>query len=260
MAKQRGIHQISGTVNNLTYYEQKYVRGGLIRRVNDGMSGRLKTDPAFANTREKNAIFGMCSKIAASVWSQVPSASLNAKRPSVHARTTRFLYQYFAQQNFVLGDTPVFDSRFTRAFTDFLNSQIRNKITDFEPYIKTYEENISSSGTYNIKLNAGVMLNILRKLNTEYVSISGRRDASLSAPLFDPTQNKYLTPEVLEEVRQPNIIFDAGDVDVTLELPISRELSGFKFWCIQICPMNEINDIPTPNFTRSISLFIGYIA
>lgn len=61
MAKQRGIHQISGTINNLCYYEQKYVKGGLIRRVNEGMSGRLKDDPAFANTRIANREFGMCS-------------------------------------------------------------------------------------------------------------------------------------------------------------------------------------------------------
>ena len=64
MAKQRGIHQISGTINNLCYYEQKYVKGGLIRRVNEGMSGRLKDDPAFANTRIANREFGMCSLYA----------------------------------------------------------------------------------------------------------------------------------------------------------------------------------------------------
>lgn len=259
MAKQRGIHQISGTVNNLTYYEQKYVRGGLIRRVNEGMSERLKTDPAFENTRKKNAVFGMCSKIASAVWSQVPSASINATRPSVHARTTRFLYQYFAQQKFAIGDTPNFDANFTRRFVDFLNSQLRNKITDFQPYLKTYEDNTSSSGNYTITLDEGPMLNILEKLKSEELGVSGRRDVAIQAPLFDSSQNKYLDPEVLEEVRMPWYTYNAGDADFEFDLPISRALSGFKFWCVQIFPLEALGATFTPNFNRSITLFIGYV-
>lgn len=259
MAKQRGIHQISGTVNNLTYYEQKYVRGGLIRRVNEGMSDRLKSDPAFENTRKKNAVFGMCSKIASAVWSQVPTASINATRPSVHARTTRFLYQYFAQKKFVLGNTPDFDVDFTRNFVNFLNSQLRNKITDFDPSIKTYEDNVASSGEYTLSLNESTMYSIVQKLKSEYVCISGRRDVSISAPLFDSSQNKYLAPQVLEEERHPLMYFELGDVDVSLSLPISRALSGFKFWCVQIFPASYENGIIVPTYNRSITLFIGYI-
>lgn len=259
MAKQRGIHQISGTVNNLTYYEQKYVRGGLIRRVNEGMSERLRSDPAFENTRRKNAVFGMCSKIAAAVWSQVPSASINAIRPSVHARTTRFLYQYFSQINFGLGDTPDFDAGFTQKFIEFLNSQIRNKLTDFQPDIKTFETNLGASGTYNLTLNEGTMLGILRKLNTEQVGVSGRRDISIQAPLFDSSQNKYLSPQILEEERRPWYPFDAGDVDLELDLPISRSVSGFKFWCIQAFPIEATGASYVPIFNRSITLFIGYV-
>lgn len=258
MAKQRGIHQISGTVNNLTYYEQKYVRGGLIRRVNEGMSERLKTDPAFENTRRKNAIFGMCSKIASAVWSQVPSASINATRPSVHARTTRFLYQYFAQKNLKLGDIPEFDADFTQKFIEFLNSQIRNKLTDFQPYLKMYDDNVGSSGYYTITLDEGPMLNILRKLNTEELGVSGRRDVAIQAPLFDSSQNKYLAPQVLEEVRLPWYTFNAGDVDLVFDLPITRALSGFKFWCVQVFPLAPRGATYVPNFNRSITLFIGY--
>ena len=259
MAKQRGIHQISGTVNNLTYYEQKYVRGGLIRRVNEGMSERLKSDPAFENTRKKNAVFGMCSKIASAVWSQVPTASINATRPSVHARTTRFLYQYFTQKKFVLGDIPEFDPEFTRNFINFLNSQLRNKITDFNPSIRTYDDNVGSSGEYVLELNDSTMYSIVQKLKSEYVCISGRRDVAIAAPLFDSSQNKYLPPQVLEEERHPLIYFELGDIDITLSLPISRALTGFKFWCVQIFPGVEKGSTIIPTYNRSITLFIGYV-
>lgn len=259
MAKQRGIHQISGTVNNLTYYEQKYVRGGLIRRVNEGMSNRLKTDPAFANTRSKNAIFGMCSKIAAAVWTNVSTGMINSNRPSVHARTTRFLYQYFSQQNFMLGDIPVFDAKFTRDFVNFLNSQIRIKITDFDSTIKTYDDSVEPSGDYPLTLNEDTMSLIIKKLNSSEVFIGGLRDASISAPLFDSTQNKYLTPVVLDEVRYPMRMYKEGSADLDFDLPISRAVSGFKFWCVQLFPVATKGKLKVPVLNRSITTFIGYV-
>ena len=259
MAKQRGIHQISGTVNNLTYYEQKYVKGGLIRRVNEGMSGRLKTDPAFENTRSKNAIFGMCSKIASAVWSRVPSGTIGAIRPSMHARTTRFLYQYFMQQGFTLGDIPELDSDFTRRFIDFLNSQVRNKISDFDPSIKTYEENIDSSGSFIFPLNSVVMDTILKKLNTNAVAIGGRWDVAIQAPFFDSIQKKYLPPIVFEEVRQPLYFYRLGGGDDEVSFPVSRAALGFKFWCIQVFPTKAIRNTYEIIYDRSITLFVGYV-
>lgn len=259
MAKQRGIHQISGTINNLTYYEQKYVRGGLIRRVNEGMSERLKTDPAFVNTRSKNAIFGMCSKIAAAVWTNVSNGTINSIRPSVHARTTRFLYQYFSQQNFKLGDIPVFDAKFTRDFVNFLNSQIRIKLTDFDPTLKTFEDNLLSSGLFSLTLNEDTMCLVTKKLNSSVVYIGGRRDASISVPLFDKTQNKYLSPVVLEEERLPMNFYIEGKGDFDVDFPISRAVSGFKFWCVQIFPTVSLNEVLVPVLNRSITMFIGYV-
>lgn len=259
MAKQRGIHQISGTVNNLTYYEQKYVRGGLIRRVNEGMSNRLKTDPAFANTRSKNAIFGMCSKIAAAVWTNVSTGMINSNLPSVHARTTRFLYQYFSQQNFKIGDTPVFDAKFTRDFVNFLNSQIRVKITDFDPTFITLEVNLPSTGVYSTSLTEDTMYLITKKLNSSEVYLGGLRDASISAPLFDSTQNKYLSPVVLEEERYPMILYRYGAGDLDADFPISRAVSGFKFWCVQLFPVALKGNLKIPVLNRSITTFIGYV-
>lgn len=259
MAKQRGIHQISGTVNNLTYYEQKYVRGGLIRRVNEGMSNRLKTDPAFANTRSKNAIFGMCSKIAAAVWKNVSTGMIHSNRPSVHARTTRFLYQYFSHQNFMLGDTPVFDAKFTRDFVNFLNSQIRIKITDFDPTIRTYEDNVAPTGMFPVTFTEDTMSLIIKKLNSSEVYIGGVRDASISVPLFDSTQKKYLSPVVLEEERHPMYLYREGSGDFDVDFPISRAMSGFKFWCVQFFPVLSKGKLKVPVLDRSVTSFIGYV-
>lgn len=64
MAKQSGIHQLRGKVGEHSYYKQTGVDSGLVRAINQGMSSRVKTDEAFANTRLNNAEFGQAGRIA----------------------------------------------------------------------------------------------------------------------------------------------------------------------------------------------------
>ena len=64
MAKQSGLHQIKGKVGEHSYYQQTGVSGGLVRRINQGMSEKVKKDEAFANTRLNNAEFGQATRIA----------------------------------------------------------------------------------------------------------------------------------------------------------------------------------------------------
>ena len=65
MAKQRGLHQIKGKVGEFSYYSQTGVNGGLIRKINEGLSARVKTDAAYANTRLNNQEFGAAANTAA---------------------------------------------------------------------------------------------------------------------------------------------------------------------------------------------------
>jgi hypothetical protein len=61
MAKQSGLHQLRGKVGEHSYYRQTGVAAGLMRSINQGMSARVKNDPAFANTRRNNSEFaGAC--------------------------------------------------------------------------------------------------------------------------------------------------------------------------------------------------------
>lgn len=65
MAKQRGLHQIKGKVGEYSYYSQTGVSGGLIRKINEGLSARVKSDAAYANTRLNNQEFGAAANTAA---------------------------------------------------------------------------------------------------------------------------------------------------------------------------------------------------
>ena len=71
MAKQSGLHQISGKVGGYSYYRQSAVNQGLIRRINEAMSGRVKTGDEYANTRLNNAEFAAAAADAKSLVSLI---------------------------------------------------------------------------------------------------------------------------------------------------------------------------------------------
>lgn len=64
MAKQSGLHQIKGKVGEHSYYRQTGISSGLIRSINQGLSARVKTDAAYANTRLNNVEFGGACNVA----------------------------------------------------------------------------------------------------------------------------------------------------------------------------------------------------
>lgn len=67
MAKQAGIHQLRGKLGEHSYYSQAGVSSGLVRRINQGMSQRVKTGDEYANTRLNNAEFGQACRIAGQI-------------------------------------------------------------------------------------------------------------------------------------------------------------------------------------------------
>lgn len=64
MAKQTGLYNIRGKVNGYSYYKQTGVNDTIFRRINEGMSARVKEDEGYANTRLNNQEFGFACKIA----------------------------------------------------------------------------------------------------------------------------------------------------------------------------------------------------
>lgn len=66
MAKQTGIHGIRGKINGVSYYSSKN-GGQLIRKINEGMSSRVKTAKEYANTRLNNAEFGAAGSLAGAI-------------------------------------------------------------------------------------------------------------------------------------------------------------------------------------------------
>lgn len=139
MAKQRGVVQLSGRVDNLCYYQQKRVRGGLVRRINLAMSERLKSDPVFKRTREANSIFGMCSMAAGTLIECFGLGTREMLVPDIQSRLTKtFLEIFKSQENHNFGDN--FDYgipmgiRICNAFNSFSRNR-SNPLVSFFPNV-----------------------------------------------------------------------------------------------------------------------------
>lgn len=70
MAKQYGLHKLGGKVDGQSYYYSK--NGGFVsRKVNPGMSERVKTGKEYANTRKNNSEFGAAGALAGAIISPI---------------------------------------------------------------------------------------------------------------------------------------------------------------------------------------------
>lgn len=128
MAKQRGIHQIAGKINDLVYYGQKYVDTGLIRKQNAAMSGRVKSDPEFANTRKSALEFGYCSQLAAQIINQLPARTSNIVNPFILPKFTRYLYAFLKNQSGSVGSRKFpMNEDFARYVSIFVNKICKNR-------------------------------------------------------------------------------------------------------------------------------------
>lgn len=88
MAKQSGIHQIRGKVGEMSYYQQAGVNAGLVRRINQGLSDRVKTAVEYSNTRLNNSEFKTASLVGSAAGHSVIPA-------------WRSMFRRFAQANMV---------------------------------------------------------------------------------------------------------------------------------------------------------------
>lgn len=69
MAKQSGPIKVRGTVQGLTFYE---LEGEYYVRQKSSLDAkRIKTDPAFANTRKENDLLALASPTASRVYQQL---------------------------------------------------------------------------------------------------------------------------------------------------------------------------------------------
>ena len=264
MAKQRGIHQISGKINNLCYYEQKYVRGGLIRRINEAMSERLKTDPVFENTRRANTIFGGWSIAAGAILEFFGSRNTFLFKPYRQALLTKFIQSHTINVN----ETATYPSIFGRELgfkylPNIFDNIVKNKIRDSFPELpyKISEIPLGSQAEFVITYQS--LIDFCTKYKCEGVQISfsgpkyfygvsyslnaGRYVAGDSNPGGRVSYQDFLKEDPAEDM---SFRLSSGDID-----------DAVTFWIVYARPIKRwVNNRPIFSETGASCGLITYIA
>lgn len=94
MAKQTGLHLIKGKVGEYSYYRSAGVNAPLMRRINQGMSARVKNGDEYANTRLNNAEFKNAQGLATFLFNAVPSRKSSMMRRFAIAEMTKKGLEY----------------------------------------------------------------------------------------------------------------------------------------------------------------------
>lgn len=94
MAKQTGLHLIKGKVGEYSYYRSAGVDAPLMRRINQGMSARVKNGDEYANTRLNNAEFKNAQGLATFLFNAVPNRKASMMRRFAIAQMTKKGLEY----------------------------------------------------------------------------------------------------------------------------------------------------------------------
>lgn len=78
-----------GKVGEMSYYRTKGVQAGVVRRINQGMSQRVKTGDEYANTRLNNAEFKNANAIATAAFNSVNTRKRGMMRNFAVAEMTK---------------------------------------------------------------------------------------------------------------------------------------------------------------------------
>lgn len=260
MAKQRGIHQIRGKIDNLSYYEQKYVRGGLIRRINAAMSERLKTDSAFANTRTANELFGGCSLYASSILSCFGQRSVFLFKPYRQALLTKAIFSAYKSISYPEKTSNIFFSGVNvRFLISAVDSIVKNKISANFPSIVQFKGALPEDGEDFIYITKEDLENYCKINNCTSVQLSLLGPIHIYNSSKDENSKKYEYPEVARPTRTNIDIWNTGGDDVEFSFDTGSDDGASTFLIFTARPvLSLLGGRPVLGNKGSVCGIVGY--
>lgn len=220
MAKQKGIHRLSGKVDGMSYYSSKN-GGSLARSINDGMSERVKTAKEYINTRKNNAEFGMCGDFAGAIikpisqrWRFILDSIATGKMVKVMKDAVKLnTLNPWGQR--VLGATDY--PAFIEAFNSFSKNEMIDEIANVlaQPIDWASERN-----TVTVQATPNLSIARQEELNAEGINYFYTKVYALQVkkPVFNTAANAY-TKAISSLVELTSMSYDAelnseSDVDL----------------------------------------------
>ena len=128
MAKQAGIHQLKGKVGSMSYFQMAGVQDGIVRRIPEGLSSRVKNDEVYANTRLNNEEFTRAAQLSKVAYNSVPNR--------LNSMFRRFAYAEMLKgvKEFIVAGTGDWGKRIPSERLDVVVRDVLENRAKFGPY------------------------------------------------------------------------------------------------------------------------------
>lgn len=121
-----------GKVGEHSYYRQTGIQSGLVRSINQGMSSRVKTDQAFANTRLNNAEFGQGGRLASVLAQYITPKFRPMVLPFSQSKMAKLILEYIKNDTSApWGQRNITVANSGEMQVAALNSVVKNRFEDF---------------------------------------------------------------------------------------------------------------------------------
>lgn len=221
---------MSGRVDNLCYYQQKRVRGGLVRRINLAMSERVKAGDEYANLRTANSFFGACSMVAAALLNLMNRRLFYMTRADRQSYLTTQIYRIFKSsgrnaENQVANLAAEDSFNIPLVFNTLFKVRARDFFIDL-PLVKT---DVPVGGTMVFIISKESLDYYLSFFSGSEVGINFYYKCSVDGSYYSSDTGRYVKPISASTINRETIYWQRGDDDV--ELLISAGEADYTFSC-----------------------------
>lgn len=243
MAKQRGVVQLSGRVDNLCYYQQKRVRGGLVRRINLAMSDRVKAGEEFVNLRTANSFWGGCSIAASIILDSLGLRATFLTKANRQAILTREIYRMSIGASLDDNRTLIpFNLQTGFVFPILFEKVVKNKAGNFFSNIPYFVADIPFDSPVTITLAGYELENYCKFYKSIGVRISIVSECYIYAMSKIKTTQKFEPSEHGRKTRSDYILWELGSPSLTISFSSGSldDCFSYAFFCIE--PLVSINE------------------
>lgn len=229
---------MSGRVDNLCYYQQKRVRGGLVRRINLAMSERVKTGAEYQRLRFANSYFGGCSLAASAILNMTGIRAKFLHLPDRQAILTKAIFQQ--QKSFGnFEDGAVIDlSRTMDSYMPHIyDIVVKNKFSKYMPSVPYYIPNVEFGGVVTIVIPAFELENFCLYNKCKGVLFTLVYECYIYSSSKDPETGKFSVPDNGFLVRRQPFAWMSGQSDLTISFSAGTNDDTLSFAILSALPI-----------------------
>ena len=237
MPKQRGVYQIAGRINDLVYYEQKYIKGGLIRRQNLAMGDRVKNDAVFEGTRVANSLNGGCMMMAAALLDVAGRRESLMQIPSRISRLTASILRMYETENGPDKIANIDLSKYSPyEFIVATDLVAKNQLSEWFPTIPRVIKNVERGGNIEITLSSYLLETYCKASGVQSCQIEIMGASNIGESVKDTYTEKFTAPTIIKERVIGGGNWILGRPDLTLTARAGDYESGFTCIYIMVLP------------------------